>query len=183
VINFHPSIHGLFRISRKIFRSNPDDQASRLLLGLSYDRAGEEQLALSTYQEAVNRDPSNMRAIDMAVSALIKAGQTAQADEILNQANRRIPPNERLSELELQSFLRQGKLESAGLILTKYIKDEPENNKARFLLAQVCIRQKEFIKAEELLTDLLKTNYEPIAVSNLMVDLWLDGIKQKKQSE
>ncbi len=175
--SFYPRVVSLLKEN---LSANPDDQASRLLLGLSYSRAGEEQLALSTYQEAVNRDPSNMRAIDMAVSALIKAGQTAQADEILNQANRRIPRNERLSELELQSFLRQGKLESAGLILEEYIKNEPENNRARFLLARICIRKRDFVKAEELLTDLLTADYEPIAVSNLMVDLWLLRNKTKE---
>jgi predicted Zn-dependent protease len=43
--------------------ANPGDQASRMLLAAAYERAGESQLAISTYREGLNRSPHDLNII------------------------------------------------------------------------------------------------------------------------
>ncbi|NIQ77951.1 MAG: tetratricopeptide repeat protein, partial [Anaerolineae bacterium] len=40
--------------------TNPDDQMSRLLLAVAYEKAGEMQLAVARYREALARSPDNV---------------------------------------------------------------------------------------------------------------------------
>lgn len=164
--------------------ANPDDQASRMLLGGAYEKNGEKQLAVTTFREALNRDPDNIQVISATVSALYAAGQDDQAKEILDQAQRRKPKEQemdpRLAQLQLQGFLRQGNLPSAADQLQAMMEKKPDNQQDRLRLAIVRIQQRQFDEAEKLLAEIRKAQPDSLAAASLMIDI---RIAQNKPEE
>ncbi|MHC4573528.1 MAG: tetratricopeptide repeat protein [Planctomycetota bacterium] len=141
--------------------TNPDDQASRMLLAAAYERAGELQLAVSTYRDAVTRAPDNLRVIIPAVAALYKAKDYDEADEILDRVSAQELHHPQLKKLRLQSCLRRGRLSSASDILEDLFSNDPNNSAACLSLALLKMRQKEFDEASDLLAKL--QDQEPYA--------------------
>jgi tetratricopeptide (TPR) repeat protein len=155
--------------------ANPDDQASRMLLGSVHEKGGEKQLAVTTFREALTRDPDNIQVISATVSALYKASQDEQAQEILAQAQRRKPKNKetdpRLAQLQLQGFLRQENLISAADQLKAMMDQNPDSQQDRLTLAIVRIQQEQFAEAEKLLAEIRKSQPNSQAAASLMIDM------------
>ncbi|MHC4593988.1 MAG: tetratricopeptide repeat protein [Planctomycetota bacterium] len=152
--DFEESYPRIISLLQENLLSNPDDQASRVLLAAAYERAGELQLAISTYRDALNRSPADLRIIIPAVAALYKAREYDQADEILNRASQQELYHPQLQQLQLQSYLRHGQLNSASDILQDVLNNDPDNQAACLSLALLKIQQEKFDEAEELLTRL-----------------------------
>ena len=91
-----------------------DDQASRVLMARAYERAGASKLAISTFREALNRSPDDLRVIIPAVAALYNAKEYEQAEQILTRASEQKLSHPLLSELQLQDHLRRGQLDQAS---------------------------------------------------------------------
>ena len=87
---------------------NLDDQDSRMLLAHSYERAGELRIAISTYRQALNRSPDNLRIIVAYVNTLYKEKEYDLAYEILQRAADEKLFHPELKKLEMQSYLRRG---------------------------------------------------------------------------
>jgi tetratricopeptide (TPR) repeat protein len=135
--------------------ANPDDQASRMLLAAAYERAGQLQLAISTYREAVSRSPDDLRIIMPTVAALYKANKPEEydeADQLLSRVSQQKHPQ--LQQLQLQSYLRHGELSLASDILQDFISNDPNNQANRFSLAILKTQQSKFDEAGELLDEL-----------------------------
>ena len=145
--------------------ANPDDQASRMLMAAAYDQAGDLQLAISTYRDALSRSPHDLRIIIPAVAALYKVQEYDQADEILNRASQQELYHPQLQQLQLQSHLRHGQLSSASDILQDVLNNDPDNQAACFSLALLKMQQEKFDEAEELLTR-LKTQISNLKTQN-----------------
>ena len=88
--------------------SNPNDQASRILLARAYEKAGELQLAIATYREILNRSPDNTQILTALVLALYKVQEYDQANELLSHVPQQSLQNPQVQRLQLQNFLRQG---------------------------------------------------------------------------
>jgi len=160
--------------------ANPDDQASRTLLAAAYERAGQLQLAISTWRQALNRSPKDIRIIVPTVSALYKAKEYDQADQILQQtANERLLHPE-LRKLEFQSYLRRGRLNSAADILEEMLANDPNDQSIRLALALIKIKQNNFTEADELL-DKLKAD-EPNSLPVTVAQIELNS-RQGKSAE
>ncbi|GAJ02986.1 unnamed protein product, partial [marine sediment metagenome] len=97
--------------------ANPSDQASRMLLAASYERAGELQLAISTYREGLSRSPDDLNIIIPVVAALYKAREYDEAEQLLNRASAAKLYHPQLQQFQLQSHLRHGQLSLASDIL------------------------------------------------------------------
>lgn len=97
--------------------ADPSDQAGMMLLAATYQKQGDEQLAIATYRQALNRWPDNISIIVQTVAALYKTKEYEQADKILNQALRVNVAHPDLSILKLQNAVRQGKWDSAETML------------------------------------------------------------------
>ncbi len=153
--------------------TNPDDQASRMLLAHSYERAGELRLAISTYNEALNRSPRDIRIIVPAVAALYKANEYDRADEILHQAAGEKLSHPELKKLELQSYLKRGELGSASDILEDLLTNDPNNRSVCLALALLKIRQNSFTEADELLSRLKiqEPNSLPVTVAQIELNV------------
>jgi len=174
--NRYPQIIPLLQ---KNLLTNPDDQASRTLLATAYERAGEMQLAISTYREALARSPDDLRIIIPAVAALYKAKEYDQADEILSRASEKMLYHPELAKLRLQSYLRRGQLSPAADILQDLLSNDPNNQAARLSLALVQMHQHKYDIAEELLTELKAQDPDSIPVAYAQVRLNLHQDKQK----
>ncbi len=159
---------------------DPDDQESRMLLASSYERSGELQLAISTYHNALNRSPDDVRIIISTIAALYKAKEYVKADEILNSVSKRELYHPELQKLQLQSYLRRGQLSSASDILQDLISNEPDNQAASLFLALLKIRQGNFAEAEKLLTTLKSQDPNSLPVTYAQIQL---NIRQDKPEE
>ena len=159
---------------------NPDDLASRLLLAASYEKAGELQLAVSMYNEALSRAPDNIELIISTVTAMYQAEEYGRADEILNQALKENLSDPRLSQLEVNSFLRQGKLSPAIGIMEEFLQKDPENTNVKLSLAFIRMSQNEFGRAEESLNQLRAQDPNSLAAAAAMVELL---IRQEKKDQ
>ena len=162
--NWYPQIISLLKEN---LLDNPDNQASRRLLAAAYRRAGELQLAISTYREALNRSPRDLRIIVPIVAALYEANEYDRAEEILSRAASEKLFHPELRKLELQSHLRRGELSSACDILENLLTDDPNNRSICLSLALLKMQQNEFDQAGELLARLqtLDPNSLPVTAA------------------
>jgi tetratricopeptide (TPR) repeat protein len=160
--------------------ANPDDQASRVLLAHGYEQAGQLQLAISTYNEALNCSPHDLRIIVPAVAALYKANEYDRADEILRQADNEKLFHPELKKLELQNYLRRGELNSAGDILENLLANDPNNQSIQLSLALLEIRQNRFAEADELLSKLKLADPNSLPVTVAQIEM---NIRQNKAAE
>ena len=168
--NRYPQIISLLKEN---LLANPDDQTSRMLLAHSYERAGESQLAISTYREALNRSPQDLRIIVPTVAALYKANEYGRADEILQRAAGEKLFHPELKRLEVQSYLRRGKLGSASDILENLLTDDPNNKAVCLSLALLKMRQDKFAEAGQLLGRLKiqEPNSLPVTVAQIELNV------------
>ncbi len=160
--------------------ADPADQLSRMLLARSYERAGELQLAISTYREALARSPHDLRVIIPAVAALYSAREYDEAEQILDEASRQNLYHPELSRLQLRSFLRHGQLDSASSVLEGLLDNDPENQAACLSLALLKMQQDQFDEAEELLTKLKAEDPNSLSVTAALIQL---KIRQGKPEE
>lgn len=160
--------------------SNPEDQSSRMLLAATYERAGELQLAISTYLEALDRAPRNMQIIVSTVAALYKANEYDRVDKILRQATRERLFHPELERLQLQSYLRRGQLSSAGAILENLLRNDPNNESICLSLTLLKIRQNEFDDAWVLLNKLKAQKPDSIPITAAEIEC---SVRQNKPQE
>lgn len=151
--------------------NNPDDQTSRMLLAKTYEKGGELQLAVTTYREAFNRSPEDVRVIAPTVAALYKANEYERAEEILRAASRLKLTDPELSKLEFQSCLRRGELSSAEDILEDLLAEDPNNQAICLPLALLKIRLGKYARASELLGKLKAQYPDSVPVTAALVEL------------
>ncbi|MHC5061272.1 MAG: tetratricopeptide repeat protein [Planctomycetota bacterium] len=160
--------------------SNPDDQKSRRLLAAAYERAGELQLAVSTYSEALSRLPEDIDLLVSTIAVMYKAGAYDQADSILAQAARQKLSHPLLSKLELYSYIRQGRLNPAGDILQQILAGTPEDKKSQFFLALLRMQQNRLDEAKELFNKLLRNEPDSFVLTSQLIEL---NLRQGKEDE
>jgi tetratricopeptide (TPR) repeat protein len=151
-----------------------------MLLAQSYERAGESQLAISTYREALSRSPNDLRVIIPAVAALYNAREYDEADRILDDASRQNLYHPELSRLQLRSFLRHGQLDSASSVLEGLLDNDPDNQAACLSLALLKTQQNQFDEAEDLLKKLKAKDPNSLPVTAAQIQL---KIRQGKTEE
>ncbi len=151
--------------------ANPDDQTSRMLLAATHERAGAIRLAVSTYTEAFERSPRNIRIIVPLVAALYEAAEYDRADEILRQAAKAKLYHPGLERLKLQSSLRRGDLASVDDILEDILAKDPNNRSVCLSLALLKIRQDKLAEAQELVNRLRIEEPNSVPVMAAQIDL------------
>ncbi|MHC4074095.1 MAG: tetratricopeptide repeat protein [Planctomycetota bacterium] len=129
-----------------------------MLLAKSYERADVMQLALSTYRDAMNRSPDDLRVIIPVVTALYRAKEYDEADQIMDRASRRKLHHRVLSEFQFQGHLRRGELDSASGVLQDILNNDPNNQSAYLSLALLKMQQAEYEEASQLLSELKAQN-------------------------
>ena len=175
--NRYPQILSILQENMQI---NTNDKTSHLLMARTYERAGEMQLATSTYREILNQSPDDLRVIIPAVAALYNARQYDEAEQVLTRAVKQKLYHPELQKLQFQSHLRRGQLDSASGILQDLIDNDPNNQTAGLSLALLRIRQDEFEEASKLLTRLKNLNPESLPVTAAQIQL---NIRQDKKTE
>ena len=153
--------------------ANPDDQASRMLLAAAYERGDDQRLAISTYTEAINRSPKDVRIVVPAVAAFYMGGEYDRAEEILRRAAKEKLYHPELERLEAQGALRRGDLGSANDVLEKMLVRDPNNRSVCLSLALLKIRQDKLTEAEKLVDKLRagEPNSLPIAAVQVELDI------------
>jgi tetratricopeptide (TPR) repeat protein len=178
--NFKDRYPQIIPLLQENLLANPDDQASLLLLAATYDRGGDIQMALSTYRQALDRSPRDLRVIVPAVAALSKAKEDQEVEQILNRASQEKLYHPQLQQFQLESYLRRGQLSSASDILEDMLTSDPNNQAACFSLALLKIRQNKFDEAAKLLDNLRKRDPSSLEVMVAQIQL---NLRQKKPQE
>jgi tetratricopeptide (TPR) repeat protein len=165
---------------KEVLLANPDDQSSRMLLATTYERSGELRLAVATYREALVRSPRDTRIIVPYISALYRANEYDQADEVLRQVAGEKIMSPELKKLELQSDLRRGRIDSASDILEELSASDPNNQSISVSLALLQMRQNKFSEAGAALAKL--RTHDPNSALVMMAEIELN-IRQGKPAE
>jgi len=160
--------------------ASPSDQASRMLLAAAYERAGELQLAISTYREGLSHSPDDLNIIIPTVAALYKAREYDEAEQLLNRASAAKLYHPQLQQFQLQSHLRHGQLSLASDILQDLLSNDPNNQTACLSLALLNMQQDKFDEAEELLAKLKIQDPNSLMIAAAQVQL---NIRQNKTTE
>jgi tetratricopeptide (TPR) repeat protein len=171
--NFKSRYPQIVSLLQENLLASPDDQASRMLLAAAYEKGEDQRLAISTYSEAINRSPKDVRIVVPAVAALYRGGEYDRAEEILRRAAKEKLYHPELERLEAQGALRRGDLGSANDVLEKMLVRDPNNRSVCLSLALLKIRQDKLTEAEKLV-DKLRTgepNSLPIAAVQVELDI------------
>ena len=171
--NFKDHYPEIVSLMQKNILSNPDNQSSRMLLAKSYEKAGESQLAISAYREALSRSPDNVQILAVLISALYKIREFDQADELLKRLPKQSMKNPMLQKLQLQNLLRQGQFESASDILKDLVGNDPNNQDAGLTLAMLFIQQDKYAESQQLLSTLKVNNPNSVSVAAAQIQLYL----------
>lgn len=169
--NFEQYSTQIISLLKENLLANPGDLSNLVLLAKTYEKTGNLQLAISTYQQALDRAPGDMRIIVPLVAALYKANEYDQADRLLNSIPKDEATHPGLVDLKIQNYVRHGQLESASDILEKLLLEEPENQEARLALAVLYVQQKKYEKADVLLDQIIAFDPESISAIAAKVKL------------
>jgi tetratricopeptide (TPR) repeat protein len=181
--NFNTNYPRIISLLQENLLANPNDQPSRLLLANTYDKAGELQLAISTYRDALNRSPDDLRIITPTIAALYKAKEYEQAEQLLNRTSQAKLQNAQLQKIQLQNFLRLGNLDSASGILEGLLDRDPNNQSANLSLALLRIQQNRYEEAEKLLMQLKTQDPESMVIIATQIQLCLRQDEPEKALE
>ncbi len=160
--------------------TNPDDQASRILLATVHYRAGEVQVAIETYQEALRRTPEDLNIVMASLVAMRNAAKFDEVDQLLDQLARRGVTLPEIWFLQFESHLRHGRLDDATIVLETIRESDPDNPPAGLLLAQLLLRQGKLYEADTLLGELRSKTQDRFQVDATRVELF---IRQEKHAE
>ncbi len=154
-------------------QANPNDQTSRMLLAAAYEKAGEQQLAISTYKDAQSRSPGDLRILVATISAFYRAEKFEQAEELLSQASKQQQLSPEIQKLQLQSLLRRGQMDSASDIMQELLVNDPNNQNIYLALAVLKMQQGKYDESEQLLNPLAEQNPESFSVAAARIRLML----------
>lgn len=175
--DYYPQIITLLKTN---LHANPADQTSRMLLAATYEKAGELQLAVTTYTEALNNAPDDISVIVPTVMALYRAKEYDRADKILSSAATKKLTHPEIAKLKLYSYLRQGKLSSAETILEDLTSKNTDNHGMLLSLALLKMRQNKYQQARELLDKLRAQELDSVPITAALVEL---NIREKKSDD
>jgi tetratricopeptide (TPR) repeat protein len=160
--------------------TDPDNQASRMLLAAAYEKAGDMRLAIATYEEAMNHSPEDVRIMAVTAGALYKANEFDRADQILRRAAESKLEYPELKRLQLQSFIRRGEFDSAGEVLEYLLAMDPNNQSLGLSLAFLQMRQGRLDDAADTLRALSAGVPDSLSVAAARVEL---NIRKGKTAE
>lgn len=163
----------IVKLMQENLLTNPEDQASRLLLAGVYETAGEQQLSLTTYREAFDLTPSDTQVAVRLITALNKANEFDKAQEILDRLAQQdlIAPD--LQRLQVDSDIRRRDLTSASNTLQQLVEQDPNDMTLLLSYARVLVLRKEFAKAEAILNDLRAKQPDSVLVARARTRLYM----------
>jgi len=179
---FHSYYGQIVRLLQENLLANPEDRSSRLLLAAAYEKAGDLQLALTTYREAIQRWPNDVGVVTRTVQALYQAGEDQEAQEILDRAKSRDLYDPDIQRLQLQGHLRrsamasdsaarQDALVSASDILQDLVQQDPNDTAAGLRLVSILGAQKKYDEAQAALNAVKAKDPESVSVMIAQVQL------------
>ena len=163
----------LVNLLKENIASRPGDVESWRLLAAAYEKAGELQLALTTYRQALDKGPDDLALVVATVSALYKAREYQQAEQILQDAASRQLTHPALDGLRFQGLLRLGQLDRAADIAQQVWTADPNNLQAGLSLAMLRAQQGQVEQARQMLEQILQTDPNWLPAGSALVQVYL----------
>ncbi len=165
------------RLLQENLLSDPDDQASRRYLAMTYEKGDEKQLAVMIWKEALDRSernsPDYAQTLVQTISALYRAGQNDEAGRLLARAEQEDIQHPDLQRLKVEGQLRDQEWSSASDLLLEMVHEDPNNLNANLELARTYAQQGMFEEAHAVLDTFIAKNPRAIAAKVLKVDLFI----------
>lgn len=159
--------------------ADPDDKQSRLLLAMTYEKAGRQREAVIEYREALRRRPYDVQTVIAAVAAMYKSGEYDEADTVMAAVAGRNIEHPILNGYKLQSYLRQGQLQSADEMLNALRAADPNDDTLELYRVTIEMRRNNFEEASRRLALLKVRQPDSLAVFAAMAEL---HIRQKNKA-
>jgi len=159
-------------------RANPDDEDTRLVLAQAHELAGQQQLALSAYRDALTRSPDNLEVIQRTVLALFNARDVDEAQKVIAAASeRKLPGLEKLKlaglKLQWRDQLQRGAFDSAAKTLREVLEQDPNDLSASLSLALILMQQGKLDEAAILVKQLRAKAPQAVDVTEAQAQLYL----------
>lgn len=161
------------RLLQENLQRDPEDQASRVLLAKAYEGAGELDLALMIWREAIARSPENIQILVDAVNALYRAGENDEARQVLERAERADLHDLQLQALQAEGELRRKEWDSASDTLEEIIAQDPNHLAANLALARLYAEQQKYDEAHGLLDTLRAKDPNNLLIAEYKVTAFL----------
>ncbi|OHB64328.1 MAG: hypothetical protein A2Y77_12775 [Planctomycetes bacterium RBG_13_62_9] len=152
---------------------NSRDRSSRLLLADTYEKAGESQLAVTTYREALAQSPDNVPILVRAIRALNKMKEFNEAGGLLDRAMQLDPNHLDLQRLQLEANVRQKDWPEASRILEQLADKDANDTSVVLWMAQIRMLEGKLDEAQKILDDLKARTPDSNSVTGLQIDLHL----------
>lgn len=180
--NFEANYAEAVRLLQDNLLANPDDQTSRVLLGAAYEKAGEKQLAATTYKEALDRarTPDDRRIRLILAGAYEKAGNQRLALDTYRVALEEEPDNMFVVSRTVQALYRAGEFEEARRILDEAGARNLNSDDLQKLRLEGNLQQGQLGSASDILQDML--NQDPNDLSSQFT-LALVRVQQERFDE
>ncbi len=156
-------------------RSHPDHLQSRQLLAQSYAQAGYLQMAVSAYEEALSRFPSDMRIVGPAIETMVQAGRHDRVERIIYRLDPQMLQDPRIQTQRLQSYLEQDRISDASAILEQLALADPDNVNVAVNMAILAARGGDIEQASQILAEQLERHPESMNVISIYARVQLES--------
>ncbi|MGM0481362.1 MAG: tetratricopeptide repeat protein [Pseudomonadota bacterium] len=112
---------------------------------------GPQQQFLSSFEQALKRQPDSLGLAYSYVSHLLRADRREQADTLLQQFLQRFGPVHSLLHLQGSELLRDGNIEQAAALFDRVLEQQPRHPRYLIDKANVLLRQQRYDEAFQLL--------------------------------
>ncbi len=163
----------IVKLLQENLRTNPRDQANRLLLAETYEKANELLLAVSTYREAQSLSPNNLPLLVRTAAILNRVKDFDEVRRLLDQADQQNLHHPFLDRLRLQDNLRTGRLGEAADALEKMVPQDPNDMSVRLSLALIRMREKKYEETQKILDELMAGRPESMPVIGVQISLYV----------
>lgn len=134
---------------KKALATKGDFIEAALLLAKTYERLGQNELAVKTYRDYIATNGSNGQMLEEMGGILLKMGRTQEALNAFLELEQIEPKNQNASLRVAFILVEQGEYQGAVERLERVVAGTPDADKIRFYLGAVYEEIKDFAKARE----------------------------------
>jgi len=156
------------QIYQAMIQQLPKSPVGYLKMGLSRKLQGKPKEAAGFFEQAVERNPKDLTAINEYIFALAAAGETAKSKKVLDETVAQEPKNPLLWDMVGRYQMASGKPAEAEAAFLKCIELAPEFTAPYYQLGVIYASQKKFPEAEKRLAKVIEKNDRNVGAHTLL---------------